>query len=274
VFGSVACFGARLVVTQSRQERALADLRASERGQARLVLDLEAKNAELERFTYTVSHDLRSPLITILGFLGFVERAVAAGETGRAAADLERIRAAATLMERLLRELLEVSRIGRVTAPARAVRLEALAHEVVASAQGTIAAAGVELRVEPGLPAVHGDPVRLRQALQNLVDNAVKFTAGRPDARVTIAPGGVDEAGRLLLFVRDNGIGIDPRHHERVFGLFERLDNAREGTGVGLAIVKRVVELHGGRVWVDSTPGQGATFWLALPGAPAGPATS
>ena len=274
VFGSALCFGARLVVTQTRQERALAALRASERRHSQLVLDLEAKNAELERFTYTVSHDLRSPLITILGFLGFVERALAAGEPGKAAADLERIRAAATRMERLLRELLEVSRIGRVHAPAQAVRLEALACEAVASAQGAIAAAGVEVRVEPGLPAVHGDPVRLRQALQNLVDNAVKFTAGRPDACVTIGPGGVDAAGRRLLFVRDNGIGIDPRHHERVFGLFERLDNAREGTGVGLAIVKRVVELHGGRVWVDSTPGQGATFWLALPGAAEAPATS
>ena len=133
VFGSVACFGARLVVTQSRQERALAALRESERRQRQLVLELEANNAELERFTYTVSHDLRSPLITIFGFLGFVEREVATRETARVLADLGRVRAAATRMDRLLRELLDMSRIGRVTAPAQEVALEALAREVVAS---------------------------------------------------------------------------------------------------------------------------------------------
>ena len=274
VFGSVACFGVRLLLTQARQERAMAALRGSERRQRELVQDLEAKNTELERFTFTVSHDLRSPLITILGFLGFVEKAVDAGKSAEARSDLARIRSAATRMERLLRELLDLSRIGRVKAPAQPVAVETLATEAVATAQAAIARGGVEVRIEPGLPTVYGDPVRLRQLVQNLLDNAVSFVTGCPQPAVTIGSQGTEGDGWHRLFVRDNGVGIDPRHHQRIFGLFEKLSAGGEGTGVGLAIVKRVVELHGGRVWVDSTPGQGATFWFTLPGRPPAPASA
>jgi signal transduction histidine kinase len=268
VFGSVACFGARLMVTQARQRRALADLGASERRYSELARGLEAKNDELERFTFTVSHDLRSPLITITGFLGFVERAVESGDAAAARADLARIRAAATRMERLLRDLLELSRVGRVSTPAQEVPVEALARDAVAAVQGELTARGVQVRVEPGLPTVYGDPVRLREVLQNLLENAVRYVAGQPLPLVTIGSAGDDPRGLRLLFVRDNGVGIDPRHHQRIFGLFEKLEPGSEGSGVGLAIVERVVKLHGGRVWVESAAGQGATFWFTLPGTP------
>lgn len=235
--------------------------------------ELEAKNEELERFTYTVSHDLRSPLVTILGFLGFVEKAFASDDRPRAEADLGRIRSAAAGMDRLLRELLALSRIGRVKAPSVAVAFETLAREAVAVTQSAIAARGVEVCIEEGLPTVVCDPTRVREVLQNLLENAARFAGGEPRSLVTIGSRGTDADGRCVLFVRDNGIGIDPRHHSRIFGLFEKLDPGTDGTGVGLAIAKRIVEVHGGRIWVESGgSGQGSTFCFTLPAAEPPPA--
>jgi PAS domain S-box-containing protein len=237
-------------------------------------VELGAKNDELERFTYTVSHDLKSPLVTILGFLGYAERAVAAGDPGAAARDFERIRAAATKMQALLADLLELSRIGRVAAPRREVPFEGLVREALALVDGRIAATGAEVRVGDGLPTVFGDPGRLREVIQNLVENALASVSGRPQPLVVVGMRGPDEAGRVVLFVRDNGKGVDPGHHERIFGLFEKLDPAGEGTGVGLTIARRIVEAHGGRIWVESEGrGRGATFCFTLPErADAGPA--
>jgi two-component system, LuxR family, sensor kinase FixL len=229
-------------------------------------VELEAKNTELERFTYTVSHDLRSPLVTILGFLGFAEKALAEGDPEGARRDLGRVRSAATRMEHLLRDLLELSRIGRVAAPPQEVSVEDLAREVVGLLDGPIRKRGVEVRIEDGLPTVYGDPLRIREVLQNLVENATVFTASQPCPLVTIGSRGRDEKGHVVLFVRDNGIGVEPAHHERVFRLFEKLEPHGEGTGVGLAIARRIVEVHGGRIWVESEGrGRGATFCFTLP---------
>jgi signal transduction histidine kinase len=230
--------------------------------------ELEAKNAELERFTYTVSHDLRSPLVTILGFLGFAQKALGSGDALRAQADLGRVRSAAGKMEHLLREVLELSRIGRVAAPSQAVSFEALAREAVALAHSAITARGVEVHVDEGLPTVLGDPVRVREMLQNLLENAARFAGDQRRPVVTIGSRGTAPDGHCVLFVRDNGMGVEPRHHSRIFDLFEKLDPGTEGTGVGLAIVKRIVEVHGGRIWVESGGrGQGSTFCFTLPAA-------
>jgi PAS domain S-box-containing protein len=230
-------------------------------------VELEAKNTELERFTYTVSHDLKSPLVTILGFLGYAERALAAGDPAAAARDLERIRSAATRMQALLADLLELSRIGRVAAPRREVPAEGLVREVLALLEGRVAAVGAEVRVEPALPAVVGDPGRVREVIQNLVENALASVSGQPRPLVEIGSRGRDDAGRVVLFVRDNGKGVPPEHRERIFGLFEKLDPASEGTGIGLTIARRIVEVHGGRIWVESEErGRGATFCFTLPG--------
>jgi signal transduction histidine kinase len=226
--------------------------------------EMERRNAELERFTYTVSHDLRSPLVTVLGFLGLLERDIEAGRKDSALSDIARIRSAASKMERQLRELLELSRVGRVTATHEDVPLRELAEEARQSLAGRLAAAGVELQVADGLPVLYGDRARLLEVVQNLVDNAAKFTEGREPPQVLIGarPGPTGP----VCFVRDNGIGIDPKHHQRVFGLFERLDPKVEGTGIGLALVKRIVEVHGGQVWVESGgAGQGATFCFTVP---------
>jgi signal transduction histidine kinase len=268
-------FGRRLDVRTGDELQTVAEafnemaerLEATRVERERLIGELERRNAELERFTYTVSHDLRSPLVTVRGFVDLVEKDVAAGEAERVAADVARIRGATGTMEKLLRELLELSRVGRVTSPPETIPLDALAREAVALLHARLRAAKARVEVLPGLPSVRGDRTRLLEVLQNLIENAVKFRSGQhpPVVEVGSRPG---EDGPVI-YVRDNGVGIDPRYHERVFTLFERLDPRVEGTGVGLALVKRIVEVHGGRVWVESEgAGKGSTFCFTLPGRP------
>jgi PAS domain S-box-containing protein len=235
-----------------------------------LIEELEAKNVELEHFTYTVSHDLKSPLITITGFLGFLEQDVLAGNIESVKTDIARITDAAGRMQRLLNELLELSRIGRLTTPSQEVSMGELAREAVNTVAGRLAARGAQVEIapallQPGGPTVYGEHPRLLEVLENLVDNAVKFMGDQPEPRIEI---GVRRDGKETVFyVQDNGIGIDPHYHDEVFGLFKKLDPGVEGTGAGLAIVKRIVKVHGGRVWVESEgEGQGSTFCFTLPG--------
>ncbi|HEX9736003.1 MAG TPA: ATP-binding protein [Thermoanaerobaculia bacterium] len=228
------------------------------------VAELEAKNAELERFTYTVSHDLKSPLFTIRGFLGLAEQDVERGQLERFRGDVATIRGAVDTMQRLLADLLELSRIGRLVYPSAEVRLSELAREAVSVVGGAIAERGVAVTVADGMPVVIGDRLRLAEVFQNLVENAVKFMGDQAAPRIEI--GGAASGGEAVCFVRDNGRGVEPQYREKIFELFERLDHDAEGTGIGLALVKRIAELHGGRAWVESEgPGRGSTFYVALP---------
>jgi len=150
--------------------------------------------------------------------------------------------------------------------PPEAVPFEAIAREAVELVHGRLAARGVQVDVAEGLPTVYGDRMRLVEVVQNLVDNACKFMGDQPEPRIEIGQRGADADGKPILFVRDNGIGIEPQYHDKVFGLFDKLDAQTEGTGVGLALVKRVVEVHGGRIWVESEGlGHGSTFCFTLP---------
>jgi PAS domain S-box-containing protein len=231
-----------------------------------LIQDLKRKNAELGQFTYTVSHDLKSPLITILGFLAFVEQSLDQGDLAQAKADLQRIRFAAEKMQALLEGLLELSRIGRVAnAPSR-FPIGEVVMEAVQLLFGNIQHQGrtVDFEIAPGLPLVYGDRARLLQVMQNLLDNALKYMGEQPNPRIEI--GWRDAPDEIHLFVRDNGIGIEAEQQEKIFGLFEKLDPRAQGYGVGLALVKRIIEVHGGRVWVESEgEGKGSTFWFSLP---------
>jgi len=225
---------------------------------------LEAKNEELERFAYTVSHDLKSPLVTIRGFLGLLKKDIATDDQQRMQRDFDQIINATDKMQRLLDELLRLSRVGRSAHVSETVSLAELADEAVALVSGHIAEGGVEVKVLPDLPVVLGDRVRLTEVFQNLIANAVKYMGDQTEPRIEIGARSTD--AEVVCFVRDNGMGIDPRYHEKVFGLFERLDASNEGTGIGLALVKRIIEVHGGRVWVESEGrGQGSTFLFTLP---------
>jgi len=225
---------------------------------------LELRSTEMERFTRAVSHDLKSPLFTIEGFLGMLEKDAAKGDTERMKADMERIRTATGTMRQLLDELLELSRIGRVVHRPQEVSLDVLAREAVDLVSGQIDMGQVEVVISPDLPVVFGDRARLLEVLQNLLDNAVKYMGSQPRPRVEI--GARRQQQGTVGYVRDNGSGIDPRDHEKVFGLFERLDTSTSGTGIGLALVQRIIEVHGGRIWLESEgKGRGCTFFFLLP---------
>jgi len=229
-----------------------------------MLAELEDKNDELERFTYTVSHDLKAPLVTIKGFLGALRQDATQGNTERLEADIAYISNAADKMARLLDELLQLSRIGRMMNPSEKIPLTDLAREAADLVAGRIATRGVELTIEPGMPVVYGDRLRLLEVFQNLIENAVKFMGTQQASQVEI--GARLDEGAALCWVRDNGMGIAPIYHEKVFGLFNRLDATTEGTGIGLALVKRIVEVHEGRIWVESEgEEQGSTFLFTVP---------
>jgi PAS domain S-box-containing protein len=237
-----------------------------------LIAQLESKNAELERFTYTVSHDLKSPLLTIKGFLPFVKEAAVSGDLDRLDVDLARIGSAADRMQHLLDELLELSRVGKSVSDPAPVPVEEVIEEALEMVRGPLVERGVEVDVMAGMPVVLGDRTRLVQVMQNLLDNAVKFMGSRETPRIELRWNEDDVPERVQIRIRDNGIGIEPRFHETIFGLFQQIHPREGGTGIGLALVRRIVDTHGGTVRVESDGVDcGATFVVTLPRAPQTP---
>jgi len=225
---------------------------------------VEERTEELERFVYTVSHDLKSPLVTISGYLKMVERDMHRGKHERMEEDLKRIGKAANQMKNLLDDILELSRIGRVENKEEKISVSELAAEVMEQLAGIITEHGARVDVEEGMPVVLGDRFRLAEVYQNLIENALKYSRNGHSPQVKI---GVRlERDGAVFFVKDNGIGIQRRHFSKIFGLFDRLNPSIPGTGVGLAIVRRVIEIHGGRIWVESEgEGKGSEFCFTLP---------
>ncbi len=245
----------------------ITDRKQAEREREELITRLEAQNAELERFTYTVSHDLKSPLITIKGYIGMLFEDLQESEAESIKSDLIRISNAADKMGDLLSDLLELSRIGRLVNAPEDVPLDELAHEALQLVRGQMELRSVQVEVFSGLPVVRGDRTRLLEVLQNLIDNAAKYMGDEAHPRVEI--GARQDKGEVVCYVRDNGIGIERRFHEKVFGLFDQLDPKVEGTGIGLALVRRIVEVHGGRIWIESEgQGRGSTFCFTIPAGP------
>jgi signal transduction histidine kinase len=236
----------------------------------KLIADLEMKNAELERFVYTLSHDLKSPLVTINGFLGYLKQDAVSGNLERFHQDAQRIQSAADTMQRLLGELIELSRVGQFVYGPETVPFNDLVHKALALLPGHLESREITVRTHPNLPAVYGDKQRLVEVLQNLLDNAVKYMGGQVEPVIEIGITGYDNSNDPIFFVRDNGIGIPPEYHDHVFGIFNKLDPHTEGTGVGLSLVKRIIEVHRGRIWVESEAGKGSTFFFTLPATPPG----
>jgi len=226
---------------------------------------VQAKNAELERFTYSVSHDLKSPLVTIRTFMGHLVEDLAGGSTDHVAQDLAFISSAAEKMNMQLDELLNFSKVGRGVNPSIEATLQEMAQEAIGLVAGRIDKRGVRVQVMQKPAVLYGDRVRLVEVFQNLIDNAVKFMGEQSDPLIEI--GAETNDGKTVCFVRDNGMGIDMQHKDMLFGMFAKLNPEIEGTGMGLALVKRIVELHGGRIWVESEGiGKGVCFWFSLPG--------
>ncbi len=225
--------------------------------------ELARKNTEMERFIYTVSHDLRTPLISVSGFLGFIEQDAEKGDLDRYEADLRIANEAVTKMDRLLLETLELSRIGRVVNPPEDVPFGEIVEDALGQTSEKIRSKGCKVSVAQNLPVVHVDRMRIAEVLVNLIENSIKYMGLQANPEIEIGQR-IDGKDRIF-FVRDNGIGIDPSQHDKVFELFYKVDKKSEGTGAGLAIVKRIIEVHGGRIWIESELGKGCTVCFTLP---------
>ena len=244
--------------------RDITDRKKADEERLLLIKELEIKNTEMERFAYTISHELKTPLVTIAGFAGILLSDVSAGSNEKLPDHIRQITTAVDTMSVLLNELLELSRIGRVTDQRENVGLGELTQIVVEAVRLQADERNIVFEIAPDIPEVWGDLSRLKEVLKNLIENAVKFSANQSDVLVKI--GSRKQLDEEIFYVQDNGIGIDPAYQGRIFGLFERLNPKIEGTGVGLALVQRILEDHGGRIWVESEgTGTGSTFCFTLP---------
>ena len=246
-------------------EAQIAERKAAQEEREVVIKELEVKNAELARFTYTVSHELRSPLITIRGFAGLIEAEVSkGGENPELKDHVRRIGAAVETMDILLADILRLSRAGQSKNPLEPISFGVIAQEAADLLAQPLENHGIRVVIAPDLPPVKVDHIRIREALVNLIENAVKFMGDQKDPLIRIGAEMNDETP--VFFVQDNGMGIESRYHERVFILFEKLNPAIPGTGIGLPIVKRIIESHGGKIWAESEGlGKGSTFRFTLP---------
>jgi PAS domain S-box-containing protein len=266
---------ARDVTDRNRLARAL-QAKAEELGRANA--QLRRINQELEEFTHVVSHDLKEPLRTLEAFSNFLAHDYANSLGPEGHDYINHLTQASRRLGALIDDLLTLSRAGRVINAPRPFSWDDAVRTVLADLRDLIGRKGAAVRVEGPLPPAVGDPERVAQLLANLVSNGLKYNRSpRPEVVLGAGPAarnGEAEARFVTLFVRDNGVGIEPSYHEQVFRMFRRLHRRDEveGTGAGLAICKKIVEAHGGRIWVKSEPGRGAAFYFTLPAAPPRPA--
>ena len=236
----------------------------AEEQRERLVCELAQKNEELDRFTYTVSHDLKSPLLSIRAFASLLERDLKSGDSGKIQRDIFHINESTEKLENLINTLLALSRSGKaVDTPVR-IPFSDLAREAAGLLDPTLRERGVILEISDTMPVIYGDRQRFLQVMTNLLDNAVKFMGDQKEPRIEITTRA--GTGSPVYCVRDNGMGIRPENLEKIFGLFERFDPDVPGTGIGLSTVKRIIGAHGGKIWVESDgPGKGTTVCFTLP---------
>jgi PAS domain S-box-containing protein len=261
------------------KHRLKAELSKTNQSLARAVAELSLKNRELDEFVYVVSHDLQEPLRTLSAFSDFLLADYSQQLDSRGQEHLQRLAAASRRMRSMISGLLILSRAGKVAGEFAAVDLAELAAEVRSDLCELIRSRGAEVRLLGPSVLLWGDRRRYQQLLANLVSNGIKYNRsshpqveiGTRDGQSETRPGATLDTQFLTLFVRDNGIGIDPRHNDRIFQLFRRLhrQDEFEGTGAGLAICKKIAQAHSGEIWVESTPGEGATFLVRLPRPPA-----
>lgn len=249
--------------TLAQAEKEIEMREKAEQEREAVIQKLKLKNQELDRFAVRVSHDLKTPLITVAGFLGFLEKDIKDGKHERVERNVAQISEAAKKMGKFVDELLDLSRVGRIVNPPSNVAFDAIVQEALTAAEGVLKAKQVRVKIEAIFPFVHVDRARVVQVMQNLITNAVKFMGDQPQPVIRI---GFEEInGEHIFSVRDNGIGIAKDHQERIFELFSKLDPNTDGIGIGLGMVKRIIDTHGGRIWVESEgAGKGTTFKFTL----------
>jgi PAS domain S-box-containing protein len=248
--------------------RDITDQKHASAAQASHINELAALNQELEAFSYSVSHDLRAPLRHVTGFAALLEAHASETLDDKGRRYLTTITAAASRMGRLIDDLLTFSRMGRTPLAKRRVPLDDLVQDVRREVTAGLDDSRIEWSIQP-LPAVDADPTMLRLAMINLLSNAVKYSAPRTPAHIEIGTNGHHGNGdETVFFVRDNGVGFDMQYAPKLFGVFQRLHRSDEfeGTGIGLANVRRIIQRHGGRVWAEAEVDRGATFYVSLPG--------
>jgi signal transduction histidine kinase len=255
-------------------QRQADDLRRSHDGLRNHAEELEVANKDLEAFAFSVSHDLRAPLRVVGGFSRQLSSSFAGQIDDKAQHFLERIRAGVVMMEQLVEGLLRLSRLGRQALDSHPVDVAAIVHDVLAQLRSEQVLTNAEVEVSSYLPPAVGDHVLLRQVFTNLLSNACKFTAAR--VLPTINIGYELRDGENIYYVRDNGAGFDLAVASRLFEPFQRLHHDKDfvGLGIGLSIVKRIVQRHGGRIWFDAAEGKGACFYFTLGGVPAAESAS
>jgi len=244
-------------------EREIKERKSAEEEIQRTNRELRAANKELEAFSYSVSHDLRTPLRSIDGFSQALLEDYADKLDAAALEHLQRVRRAAQRMAALIDDMLNLSRVTRCELHRETLDLSAMAKLIAAELQEAEPGRRVEFVIESGLAGV-GDPQLLRAAMENLLRNSWKYTSGHPTARIEF--GRSKEIDKHPFLIRDDGAGFDPRYADRLFGAFQRLHSAKEfpGTGVGLATVQRIIHRHGGEIWAEGAVEQGATFYFTL----------
>jgi len=229
------------------------------------LINLDKKNKDLEAFVYIISHDLKAPLLSLEGFVSILLNKYkdSIDETGQLY--LSRIQANVEKMEDLIQDLLELSRIGRIVHDYESVDITEIVKEAIETLQIQLSKKRTELVIQDNLPKITCDRVRIKQVFENLISNANKFM-GKENDKPVIEIGFYDKGDFFEFFVKDNGVGIQKKYHEKIFEIFARLGDVEvEGTGLGLAIVKKIVETYNGKIWIDSKVGKGTTVYFTLP---------
>jgi PAS domain S-box-containing protein len=228
--------------------------------------DLQQKNEEMEQFVYSISHDLRAPLVTSTSYIRFLKEDLAAKNFAEVEDSIIRLEGANKRIQEFINDLLHFNRLGRISLDYRNNEIKPIINEIIENNIQLLEKKQIDFQIDEDFPAVKGDRKRISQAFENLILNAVKYGSETEFPIIRIFS--VTTENEIQFCVKDNGPGIDPQYHQKIFALFQRLHTDKEGTGVGLTIVARVMQLHGGRTWVNSDLGKGAEFWLAFPKEP------
>lgn len=232
----------------------------------KMVKELEQNNLELEQIIYTISHDFKNPLVTLKMFLGSLESDLSSGDDEKTKKDLQYLISAADKLGILFDDVLDYSRAGKTAYRPEIISLNQITAEVVIGLKEQINETGAQIEIAPELPDVYADRMRLRQVLHNLLENAIKFSRENVAPKISVTA--EQQNNEVICRIKDNGIGIDPRFHEKVFDLFDRLETDLPGSGLGLALAKRILEIESGKIWIESNEKESGAVFCFILGSP------